>query len=173
MNTKSTSILQYDYRGLSRIISGGQVGSDLGALHAAKALQVETGGWAPRGWRTELGPNPSLAEFGLVEHFRPEYKFRTERNVADSDGTLIVASNLSSPGTSLTISACHRLSKTFYTIRPSEISDESIKKICEWIKANHICTLNVAGNRDTPQSNLHYDSSFLVVSTIIKLINAE
>lgn len=173
MNAKSTSILQYDYRGLSRIISGGQVGADLGALHAARALQVETGGWAPRGWRTELGPNPGLAEFGLVEHFRPEYKYRTEKNIEESDGTLIVASNLSSPGTALTISACSRLNKPFYVLKLSQISSETVFDVVQWIKSDDISVLNVAGNRDKNHCGIHYSAAFSAVSSIIISLKAE
>ena len=43
---------------LTKIISGGQTGADYGALLAAHALGLETGGWAPKGWRTEDGPKP-------------------------------------------------------------------------------------------------------------------
>ena len=166
----SSKVLAFDYQGLTKIISGGQVGADLGALHAAKELQCPTGGWAPRGWRTQNGPFPVLAEFGLVEHFRPEYRFRTELNIADSGGTLIVAANLSSPGTALTISCCNKLSKPMYVIRPSEVSAQSVTRVCEWIKADNIRVLNVAGNRDKSPSNLHYEASFNLVSSIILML---
>lgn len=160
----------FEYSGITKIISGGQVGADQGALYAARDLLCPTGGWAPRGWRTQNGPFPSLAEFGLTEHFRPEYQFRTELNIADSDGTLIVASNISSPGTALTVATCSKLSRPMYIIRPSEVSAESIAKICEWMKTDNIRILNVAGNRDKPPSNLHFETSFNIVSSIILML---
>ena len=46
---------------------GGQTGADQGGLRAARACGIPTGGWAPRGWQTEDGPCPALANFGLVE----------------------------------------------------------------------------------------------------------
>jgi hypothetical protein len=170
MNTQSTSILQYEYTGLRRIISGGQVGADIGALVAARAAGVSTGGWAPRGWQTVDGPRPELAEFGLKEHFRQEYKYRTEKNVEESDGTLIVASDMRSPGTDLTISTCSLLEKPFYCVRPSRVAEE-IPLIVSWIISSRIENLNVAGNRDTGSSTLHHAATFDAVTAIIQLLN--
>ena len=72
-----------------RIISGGQTGVDQAALRAAKALGIKTGGWAPKGWVTEVGPAPWLAdEFGLKECPDPGYPARTAMNARNSDVTV-------------------------------------------------------------------------------------
>ena len=47
------------------VISGGQTGVDQAALRAARSCGIPTGGWAPRGWLTEDGPAPWLADYGL------------------------------------------------------------------------------------------------------------
>ena len=47
---------------LTTIISGGQTGADQAGLLAAQALGLQTGGWAPHGWRTDAGPAPWLAD---------------------------------------------------------------------------------------------------------------
>jgi Circularly permutated YpsA SLOG family len=52
---------------IARIITGGQTGADQGGLRAARAAGIATGGFAPKGWATETGAAPWLAEFGLVE----------------------------------------------------------------------------------------------------------
>lgn len=52
---------------LTKVISGGQTGVDQAALRAAKAARIPTGGYAPKGWLTEDGPAPWLADFGLIE----------------------------------------------------------------------------------------------------------
>ena len=62
---------------LTKIISGGQTGVDAAALRAAKAVGIPTGGTAPKGWLTEDGPAPWLAEYGLVESDSPFYPPRT------------------------------------------------------------------------------------------------
>jgi hypothetical protein len=36
------------------IISGGQTGADQGGLFAAEILKIKTGGYAPKGYRTEV-----------------------------------------------------------------------------------------------------------------------
>jgi Circularly permutated YpsA SLOG family len=41
-----------------KIISGGQTGADQAGWRAAKACGLETGGWMPKGWKTELGCSP-------------------------------------------------------------------------------------------------------------------
>lgn len=52
---------------LIKIVTGGQTGADQGALLAARAAGIATGGWAPLGWMTEDGPAPWLADFRLIE----------------------------------------------------------------------------------------------------------
>jgi predicted Rossmann-fold nucleotide-binding protein len=69
---------------LRKVISGGQTGVDQAGLRAARAVGLATGGSAPRGWETEDGPAPWLAECE-----REGYLARTEANVRASDGTMI------------------------------------------------------------------------------------
>lgn len=67
-----------------KVISGGQTGVDQAALRAARAAGLPTGGWACKGWVTEAGPAPWLADFGLVECPWPGYPARTRWNVGDA-----------------------------------------------------------------------------------------
>src|SRR5262249_3920699 len=74
-----------------KVISGDQTGADMGALIAARELGLETGGFAPKGWQTENGPQEHILRgFGLIECEEPGYPARTRRNVAGSDATLLV-----------------------------------------------------------------------------------
>lgn len=93
------------------VISGGQTGVDQGALVAARSCGLPTGGWAPRGWRTDIGPNPALADYGLQQHESSGYALRTEANVRDADATLILADLCNSPGSRLTWRLAHQLGK--------------------------------------------------------------
>src|SRR5215469_4609989 len=96
---------------LTKIISGGQTGADQGALYAAKELRLETGGTAPKGYRTDEGHNSNLClDFGLNANTHYSYVPRTRQNVEDSDGTLLFG-NLTSPGTRLTASLCSQFKK--------------------------------------------------------------
>ena len=64
---------------VERIVSGGQTGVDQGALLAAIDLQIEHGGWCPKGRICEDG-QISL-RFQLKESHSSKYSIRTEQNV--------------------------------------------------------------------------------------------
>jgi len=72
---------------LSKIISGGQTGAHLAALDAAIELGIPNGGWIPKGRKTEGGTLPD--KYQLQGMPTASYPARTERNIVDSDGTLI------------------------------------------------------------------------------------
>jgi hypothetical protein len=71
-----------------KIISGGQTGVDRAALDAAIEVGIAHGGWCPLGRLAEDGRIPDC--YQLCETDSPEYAVRTERNVAESDATLIL-----------------------------------------------------------------------------------
>jgi Circularly permutated YpsA SLOG family len=128
---------------LERICSGGQTGADQAGLRAARSAGIPTGGWAPRGWATEDGPAPWLADFGLVECPEPGYPPRTRANVRDSDAPLWFGDWMT-PGGKTTLDACRTEGKPFFLVhqgvtRPSQV--------LEWIEAKGVRVLNVAGNR--------------------------
>ena len=130
---------------LLRIVSGGQTGVDRAALEAACALSFPHGGWCPRGRLAEDGPIPE--RFQLSETESPLYHIRTERNVADSDGTLILHRGKLKGGTLLT----RRLAKAHG--RPLLLVDLDIEstpdRAAGWIHDHHILVLNVAGPRES------------------------
>lgn len=154
--TSQKDLLTLDYYGLRKIISGGQCGVDRGALEVAKKFRIETGGWAPRGWLTLHGPRPDLADFGLKEHHHADYSFRTEANVIQSDGTIIVGRNTNSPGSLITKKYCDKHKKPVLIIR----ADDNVlpQSISSFITSRNISILNVAGNRDfDADKNFHYN----------------
>lgn len=140
---------------LRRIISGGQVGVDQAALYSAKEKGYRTGGTMPRSFETLNGRNPRLARmFNLQESNYSGYPARTKQNIQNSDGTLIVVTtNPESSGMKLTRKLCEEEGKPFFEV---DISDEDLMTIAnltrgednfiQWLKANSIETLNIAGN---------------------------
>ena len=52
---------------IEKVITGCQAGADQGALRAAHAAGIATGGFSPKRWATEVGPPPWLGEVGLVD----------------------------------------------------------------------------------------------------------
>jgi hypothetical protein len=74
---------------IKKIISGGQTGADRAALDVAIKLGIPHGGWVPKGRITEEGPLPD--KYQMHEMPTEIYADRTEQNVIDSDGTLIIS----------------------------------------------------------------------------------
>lgn len=135
---------------LIKIISGGQTGADQAGLFAAEELGLKTGGMMPKGYRTDEGPRPDLADrFKLLCHQSENYPPRTWYNVQNSDATLLFG-NLGSPGCSLTRVFAERQGKTFYLIKwPENDPPDHNKFFAEWLHSFPIQILNVAGNRES------------------------
>lgn len=158
---------------LTKIISGGQIGADQAGLFAAHAANLPTGGTAPLNYRTWTGDNPSLLKdrFGLVQDASYGYKPRTQKNVMMSDGTLIIAKNLHSPGCLLTSRTAIQKKKPVLGIKvPSDrdLSPEELvsiqDQVREFLITNQINTLNIAGNRD------HLAKSFSLFDTCLNIL---
>lgn len=130
---------------LKRIISGGQTGVDRGGLEAAMALGIAHGGWCPRGRRAEDGVIPS--RYQLVELESPHYPDRTERNVLDSDGTLVISNSEPSGGTALTCRLALRHGKPLLIVRLDQAC--APEEVRAWLQTHEIDALNVAGPRES------------------------
>lgn len=130
---------------IMRIVSGGQTGVDRGALDAAIALGLAHGGWCPRGRRAEDGVIPP--QYRLQECDSPAYHIRTERNVQDSDGTLILFRGHLSRGTSLTQEFAQKHRKPCLLINLGR--EPSVAAARDWLTKHRIAVLNVAGPRES------------------------
>jgi predicted NAD-dependent protein-ADP-ribosyltransferase YbiA (DUF1768 family) len=131
---------------LKRIISGGQLGGDQFFLYMAKAMGLETGGTAPKGFKVEGGVSLSLGpQFNVVEGESSEYPPRTRKNVEDSDGTIILTKEDGSlgSGSRLTVKFAEELGKPFLIVNPGT----SAATITNFIRDNNIEVLNGAGSR--------------------------
>ena len=125
-----------------KVISGGQTGVDQIALSLAQELGYETGGTAPKGFKTESGPAKHLGiRYGLIEHSSTNYVARTKANIVDSDATVVF--NLQpqrSKGSALTVVLCRELGKPCLVYRDKQ-------QATEFFESSHPQTLNFAGNR--------------------------
>jgi hypothetical protein len=159
-------MIEYEYYGLKKVISGGQCGADKGGLVAAYSYYIETGGHVPKGYKTCQGNDPTLSIYELTEDSSTSYTPRTVKNIQNSDGTIIFSTNLESPGTVLTIKTCKELNKPFHII----CDDYQIPNFtAEWIINKKIEVLNVAGNRDKVKGvNTHYMMAGLYLYEVFK-----
>lgn len=137
--------------------SGGQTGADLAGLLAAEICGIKTGGWAPKGYRTEKGKQLCLRDrFHLREHAEWGYNPRTLLNVAESDVTIILSPARSSSGTKLTIRACdyNKPKKEYLLISEFSDTDYCVEQIFSFLCENEPEIINVAGNRETVHPGL-------------------
>ena len=143
---------------IERIVSGGQAGVDRGALDAALALGLACGGWCPRGRWAEDGPIDP--RYPLRETPSGDYPQRTEWNVRDSDGTLVLTRGRPSGGTALTITVARRYGRPLLVLDLARSPDPV--QVHLWTEAHGISILNVAGPRESQQPGIHDEARRLL-----------
>lgn len=133
--------------GIQKIVSGGQTGADRAALDAAIERGVPHGGWIPQGRRAEDG-RISDSYAALREANSGDYAVRTELNVRDSDGTIIVSHGPLTGGSKLTQELCRKNRKPCLHIDLDKLDeDAALSKLKLWLDSNGVRVLNVAGPR--------------------------
>jgi hypothetical protein len=136
---------------IERIVSGGQTGVDRAALDAALVLSIPCGGWCPRGRRAEDGSLP--LRYPLSETPNHAYPERTEWNVRDSDGTLILCRGRLKGGTALTARCARRYTRALLIV--DLLEKPAPRAIVQWLEMNKIAVLNVAGPRESEAPGIY------------------
>jgi hypothetical protein len=135
----------------SKIISGGQTGVDRAALDVALELGIPCGGWCPQGRKAEDGPIDP--KYPLKETLSPNYPHRTEKNLREADGTLILTKGPVSGGTSFTVQLAVEYKKPHLIIDFDDKIDPLMVRA--WGEKNQIKILNVAGPRESKVQGIH------------------
>ena len=116
--------------------------------------QEEVGGWCPAGRKAEDGTIPT--HYPLDELEGAGYGERTEANVRDSDGTLILHLGNISGGTQLTEECCKKLEKPSLSLNLiSEDKEAQVEELLEFMESEKIRELNVAGPRASEESEAY------------------
>ncbi|PJE14243.1 putative molybdenum carrier protein [Legionella sp.] len=137
---------------IEKIVSGGQTGVDQAGLLVATEMDIEVGGWCPKGGLDENG-DCILNKYSLKEATTTNPDERTKLNIRDSDGTLILVPTWPLPekikdGTTLTIKHAEVLQKPHLIIKLDD-KDNAVDSLREWINEWDIKVLNVAGPRES------------------------
>ena len=153
-----------------KIISGGQTGADIAGLKAAQRLGIETGGYCPKGWRTENGANPSLGSlYGLKQTKSSQYPPRTRKNVSEADVTLIIGTMTG--GTKLTVNICLELKKPYIFILEGTEEKLAADLLTEFLlnypKDNIV--MNVAGGRESKHPGIEKYTIGVITSGVGQL----
>jgi hypothetical protein len=161
---------------LLKIVSGGQTGVDRGALDAALDLRCECGGWCPAGRLAEDGRIPK--RYPVREMPTAEYSARTARNVAESDGTLIITNGPPKGGTRETVEFCREQGKPHLVIDCEELSvEEAIQRAVQFVRelpgvprdpsASLGMTLNIGGPRVGQWPGGH-EIAYEIISAVLR-----
>lgn len=134
---------------LEKVVSGGQTGVDRAALDVAMELSIPCGGWCPKGRRAEDGTIP--AKYPLQESPTANYAERTALNVKESDGTLILFRGSLRSGTALTKTFAERYRRPCLVL---DLRDATPQQVQDWLAANSLRVLNVAGPRESSQPGI-------------------
>jgi len=145
-----------------RIVSGGQTGVDRAALDVALELGLACGGWCPKGRLAEDGRIPE--RYPLLETPSDDYPQRTEWNVRDSDGTLVLYRGVLKGGSALTARLAERYGRPCLALDLQ--AAPAAFAIADWISRNRIRVLNVAGPRASESDGL-YQQARSLLSTLL------
>ena len=144
-----------------RIISGGQTGVDRGALIAAIELGIKHGGYCPRGRLAEDGAID--AHFQLTETETSSYHVRTEKNVLESSGTLIIHRGPLVGGSALTETFALRHQRPCLKIDLNQPQPPvRVEVIRGWLRKQRIAVLNIAGPRESSQPGIQEETRQLL-----------
>jgi len=157
---------------IKKIISGGQTGADRAALDVAIKLNIPHDGWIPKGRKTEDGILPE--KYQLKEMPTASYPKRTEQNVIDSDGTLIISRGKLSGGSDYTrkMTLRHKKQLLYVDLNNYEPFDAA-SLIASWIGMQNIEVLNVAGPRASKDPEIYADIFKILEQTIQILIDED
>jgi hypothetical protein len=129
---------------IEKIVSGGQTGADRAALDWAIDHSIPHCGWCPKGRLAEDGTIPS--RYNLQEMPTKDYPRRTEQNVIDSDGTVILTIKpLPTGGSMRTAEFAVKHHKPLLHLHSHE--PDPGKKLADFVSMHQIRVLNVAGPR--------------------------
>ena len=139
---------------IKKIISGAQTGADRAALDFAINNDIPHGGWVPKGRKAEDGIIP--ARYTVQEAPTLEYSRRTELNVREADGTLILSHGALTGGSLLTEKLAQKYHKPCLHIDFHQTPEfQATVDIIHWLGAHRVHVLNVAGSRSSTDPKIY------------------
>lgn len=131
---------------------------------------ADYGGWCPKGRIAEDGVIDK--KYKLKQTRTSDYETRTEKNVNDSDGTLIICRYQPNVGTLLTILLCAKHGKPILWIKPEKkLKPSDVKRAKEWICKNNIKILNCAGPRLSKDPQI-YGIAFEFIEKLLEAVSS-
>lgn len=131
---------------LKKIISGGQTDAGIAALDAAIKLDIPHAGWCYQGRKTDAGV---LAEhYNVKEIDNPSYFERLEKNIIDSEGTIIFSWGQPAVGPKAVKDLADRHNKPLLNVNLKEHTlNHTVNLIRKWMTDHHINTIYFTGSK--------------------------
>ncbi|WP_337174970.1 putative molybdenum carrier protein [Paludisphaera sp.] len=130
---------------IERVVTGGETGADQGAWAAARRAGVATGGYMPRGFRTEAGPAARLGQLHGAVEFPFDDARRIRANLRRAGG-LAWFGDPESPEARQAFAACEELSKPSFVV---DVGYTPPAKLAGWLDVFEIRVLVVSGDRES------------------------
>lgn len=156
---------------IRKVVSGGQTGVDRAGLDAAVNAGIPIGGYCPRGRRAEDGIIPE--RYPLIEMESPESCYRTEKNVIESDGTLILNKGTLSEGTKLTLDYTAKYGKPSLIVQLDAEHIIEPANVIRWIEGQFINVLNIAGPKESKLPEGIYTEAFTYLEVCFMALKVE
>jgi predicted Rossmann-fold nucleotide-binding protein len=136
---------------IEKVVSGGQTGVDRAGLDAAMEAGIPVGGYCPKDRLSEDGTVPEC--YPLIELSRGGYPARTEKNVMESDGTLVLNVGRLSGGTRVTVDCAKKHGRPYLVVALDE--KQQFEDVLDWLKSHNVKCLNIAGPRESKCPGVH------------------
>ena len=156
---------------LRKVVSGGQTGVDRAGLDAALKAGLPIGGYCPKGRLAEDGTIPE--RYPMTEMPSPKSFYRTEKNVKESDGTLILNKGTLSEGTKLTHEYTLRHGKPSFIVQLDAARLIEPEQVVRWMEERRIAVLNVAGPRESKCPGGIYQEAFAYLERVLALVERD
>lgn len=153
---------------LKKVVSGGQTGVDRAGLDAALNAGFPIGGYCPKGKLAEDGTIPE--KYPMIEMESSVSYYRTEMNVIESDGTLILNKGELTEGTKLTHDFTVKYGKPSLIVQLDAPEIIKPEQVIRWFDGQYISVLNVAGPRESKCSGGIYSETFAYLERVFQLL---
>ena len=131
---------------LKKIISGGQPGVEIAALDAAIRLDIPHAGWCYRDRKIDAG---ILADkYNVKEIDNPSYFQRLEKNILDSEGTVVLAYGQLVFGSKAVKDLAEKNNRSYLNVNLSKHpQNHAISLIRKWMTKHEITTIYFTGTK--------------------------
>ncbi len=141
---------------IKQIISGGQPGVEIAALDAAIQLDIPHAGWAYEGRKTEDGVLPEQYNVKGIDN--PSYFERLEKNIINSEGTVILTYGPLLIGLKGVRALAEKLKKPCLHVELKECTtNQAISSIRKWMNHHEIKIVYFTGSKPIGASMIYRD----------------